>query len=101
MQELNKEKVKNIILEFTSIPIFRKELIEKYIKKFSLPNEILKDTRPGGDLNKIKCQFGNAVTELLNSGILIQTEDVLKYNGEKTDKKIIIEKVKLDTEIEQ
>lgn len=71
MQELNKEKVKNIILEFTSIPISRKELIEKCIKKLSLPNEILKDTHPGGDLNKIKCQLGNAVTELLNSGILI------------------------------
>lgn len=101
MQELNKEEVKNIIAEFTSDSISRKELIGKCIRKLNLPNKILKDTRPGGDLNKIKCQFGNAVTELLRSGILTQTDDVLKYNGEKTDKKTIVENVKRDIEIEK
>ena len=101
MQELNNEEVKNIIAEFTSVPISRKGLIKKCIDKLDLSKKILKDNRPGGDLNKIKCQFGNAVSDLLRSGILIQTEDVLKYSGEKTDKKTIVENVKRDIEIEK
>lgn len=101
MLDLKKIDYNNIILEFTSIPISRKELIEKCVKKLALPNEVLKDTRPGGNLNKIKCQFGRAVSVLLRSGILVQTEDVLKYNGESTDKKTIVEKVKRDIEIEK
>ena len=101
MQELKEEEVKNIIAEFTSVSISRKELIKKCIDKLDLSKKILKDNRPGGDLNKIKCQFGNAVSDLLRSGILIQTEDVLKYSGEKTDKKTIVENVKRDIEIEK
>ncbi|MDE6245637.1 MAG: restriction endonuclease [Treponemataceae bacterium] len=101
MQELKEEEVKNIIAEFTSVSISRKELIKKCIDKLGLSKKILKDNRPGGDLNKIKCQFGNAVTELLKGGILIQDEEKLRYNGEKTDKKTIIENVKRDIEIEK
>lgn len=101
MQDLNDEEVKNIIAEFTSVPISRKELIKKCIDKLGLSKKVLKDTRPGGELNKIKCQFGRAVSALLRNGSLIQTEDVLKYNGEKTDKKAIVEKVKRDIEIEK
>lgn len=101
MIDLQNEEVKNIIAEFASAPISRKNLIKNCLDKLELSAEVLKDTRPGGTLNKIKCTFGNAVTDLLRSGILIQNEDKLQYNGERTDKKTTVENVKRDIKIEK
>ena len=102
MEGLTDRKVKNIIAELTATPIARKELIKKCLDKLNLPAEILKDRQPGAQLNKIKCQFGNAVTELLNSGILIQKDDMLQSRQDgNSDKTTVVANVKRDIEIEK
>lgn len=95
-----KEEAKIIIAELLSEPIRRKILIEKCIDKLSLPAEVIKDRRPDQPYNKTKCIFGHAVTELLSSGILVQSDGIVEYR-EKLDKQSATESVKRDIEIDK
>lgn len=102
MTELTNEKIKNIIAELTISPIARKELIKKCVGKLDLPKKVLTDKHPGGELNKIKCQFGNALTELINSGILVQKDNIVQARrDDKSSKKTAVDDIKRDIAIEK
>lgn len=96
-----KEEAKIIIAELLSEPIRRKILIEKCIDKLKLPADVLKDRRPDRPYNKTKCIFGHAVTELLNSGILVQNDGIVEYREKLPDKQSTAESVKRDIEIDE
>lgn len=94
------EEAKSIVVECIKTPVERKALIAKCVKNLNLPDEILKDKRPGGDLNKFKCLFGLAVTELINSGVLAQEDNILRFKNEDRSDVKKVEEVKRDIKIE-
>lgn len=96
----SKEEAKAIIAKLLTEPIERKMLFEKCIQTQKLPQDVIKDRRPNQTFNKIKCMFGHALTELLNSGILVQKNGIVEYR-EKLDKKSTAENVKRDIKIDE
>lgn len=100
MEVHNKEEAKNIVVECVGTPIDRKDLIEKCVKYLKLPDEILKDKKPGGILNKNKCLFGLAITELIKVGILILEDNLIKLKDSENSGEIKVEKAKRDIKIE-
>ena len=88
MHEIKKDDAKRIIIaQLQSTPIDRKTLVEKCIKAIDLPSKILNDKSPGKDLNKIKCNLGNAITDLLESGILVLVDNKLQYQKQQKRQK--------------
>lgn len=96
----SKEEAKAIIAKLLTEPIERKILFERCIKTLKLPPSVVKDRRPDQQFNKTKCMFGHALTELLNSGILVQKNGIVEYR-EKLDKKSTAESVKRDIQIDE
>lgn len=101
MEIHNKSEAKTIVVKYVKAPVERKELIAKCVKHLGLSEEILKDKRPGGTLNKMKCLFGLAITELINSGVLVEKENILSYKDPDGSDSIKVEKVKRDIRIEK
>lgn len=96
----SKEDAKSTIAKLLTEPIERKILFDKCIKTLKLPQDVIKDRRPNQTFNKIKCIFGHALTELLNSGILVQKNGIVEYR-EKLDKKSTAENVNRDIKIDE
>lgn len=101
MENLDLAQAKNIVVECIKTPIERKELIEKCVKRLRLPENVVRDKRPDGILNKSKCIFGNAVSALIRSGVIVQEDGLLGYKDRDKSQKERVETVKRDTTIEK
>lgn len=72
---ISSANAQKVIMQQLKKPVSRKELIEKCVKTQNLTPEEMKDKRSGEKLNKYKCEFGKAITKLLASGHIKQSED--------------------------
>lgn len=101
MKIQNIEEAKKLVAENLISQIERKELIIKCLKHLNLSDEVLKDKKPGGELNLYKCLIGNAIAELVKSGLIVQEGKIIKLNEfEKSDGKIV-ESVKREIDLEK
>ena len=102
MHEIKKDDAKRIIIaQLQSTPIDRKTLVEKCIKAIDLPSKILNDKSPGKDLNKIKCNLGNAITDLLERGILVLVDNKLQYQKTTETAETVKRDIQIDNRIKE
>lgn len=101
MENLDLAQAKSLVVECIKSPIERKELIEKCVKRLRFPEEVVRDKRPDGILNKSKCIIGNAVSALIRSGVVVQQDGLVSYKDGGKSQKERVETVKRDTTIER
>lgn len=82
-------EAKELIVKLAAKPIQRKELVEKciaeYVKGGGLSPAEQSDKTPGAPLNIVKCRFGDAIEQLLQSSTLVQNPDKTLCLREETD----------------
>lgn len=71
---------KLFIVELAEKPINRNALVKKCVEKINFPPEILKNKTAGAPLNVAKCRIGDAIEQLLQSGIIVQNPDKTLQN---------------------
>lgn len=96
----SKADAKTIISEHFKEPIRRKVFIEKCIENLNLPQDVMEDRSSGSTYNSIKSVFGDALKELIDSGVFVQEFGIVKYR-EKLDKKSTAENVSRDIKIDE
>lgn len=95
------QEAKERVVKLCSTPIERRDLIQKCLDELNLSNEIKKDTRPGGILNKQTCQFGNAIHELIKSKVLKQDENkIIACVEQETNVEQIVTGIQRDEKIQ-
>lgn len=97
------EDAKRIIIENTQKPVKREKLIEMCVKTQNLTAEELADKTSGHILNVVKCRFGEAIQQLLNSGILKEDEskNLVCKNGENAVEQVERDKLIADFILKQ
>ena len=96
---ISENEAQKIVMSLIKEPIARSLLIDRCVKTQNLTPEELKNKRPGEKLNKYKCEFGKAISKLINNKYLSQDDnEIISINERKSLQTAHDVEVKIDND---